>query len=55
MRKEQIGSSLIQAVVEQIKRSPDLFVPNNEELQKIVNEREKADLELKEAGIIVIL
>jgi len=54
MPKEQI-SPTVQAVIRQIRKSPSLFVPTKEELQKIIAEREKADQRLKEARTTVIL
>jgi len=54
MPKEQI-SSTTQAVIEQIKRNPSLFVPTKRELQKVIKDREQADQRLKEKGLTVIL
>lgn len=54
MRQEK-DKTVIDSVAEQIKTNPSSFVPNKEELEKVISERETADLRLQEAGRVVIL
>lgn len=55
MREQERLNLATKTVLEQIRQHPDLFIPSKEEKEKVFEERERLDLQLKQKGRDIIL